>query len=98
MITIKEVNTKADYKLFVKFPFTLYKDCENWIPPIISQELEVFDKTKNPVFNDAEAKLLLAYKLYFITFLFRFIIYQFSWKTLCSKIDITLIFHSFYYH
>ena len=62
MITIKEVNTKADYKLFVKFPFTLYKDCENWIPPIISQELEVFDKTKNPVFNDAEAKLLLAYK------------------------------------
>ena len=62
MITIKEVKSKADYKAFVKFPFKIYNDCEFWIPPIINQELEVFDTSKNPVFNDAEATLLLAYK------------------------------------
>lgn len=62
MITIKKVETKADYKTFVKFPFQIYKDSKYWVPPIISQELATFDKEKNPIFNDAEATLFLAYK------------------------------------
>lgn len=38
-------------KDFVKFPFELYKDNKNWVPPLIQEELETFDKTKNPVFQ-----------------------------------------------
>ena len=62
MITLKEVKTKKELKRFVKFPFTLYKDSKYWVPPIISQEIKTFNKKENPVFNDAEAKLFLAYK------------------------------------
>ncbi len=62
MITIKEVTSKRDLKAFVKFPFKLYKDSKFWTPPIISQELKTFDKTENPVFQDADARLFLAYK------------------------------------
>jgi GNAT superfamily N-acetyltransferase len=62
MITLKEVKNKKDLKAFVKFPFTLYKDCEYWTPPIISQEMNTFNKNENPVFKDAEAQLFLAYK------------------------------------
>jgi len=62
MISIKEVKTKSDLKAFVKFPFQLYKDSKNWVPPIISEELKTFSKTENPVFNDAEATLFLACK------------------------------------
>ncbi|MFI1743886.1 GTP cyclohydrolase [Thalassobellus sediminis] len=62
MIILKEVLTKKDLKAFVKFPFKLYKDSEYWVPPIISQEIKTFDKKENPVFNDAEARLFLAYK------------------------------------
>ncbi|GAA4898706.1 hypothetical protein GCM10023311_24730 [Flaviramulus aquimarinus] len=62
MITIKEVHTKKDLKAFVKFPFKLYKDSKYWVPPIISQEIKTFNKKENPVFNDAEARLFLAYK------------------------------------
>ena len=62
MISIKEVKTKSDLKAFVKFPFKLYKDSKYWVPPIISEELKTFSKKENPVFNDAEAKLFLAYK------------------------------------
>ena len=62
MITLKEVRTKKELKTFVKFPFKLYKDSEFWVPPIISQEIKTFDKKENPVFNDAEARLFLAYK------------------------------------
>jgi GNAT superfamily N-acetyltransferase len=62
MITLKEVKTKGDLKAFVKFPFKLYKDSKYWVPPIISEELKIFSKKENPVFNDAEATLFLAYK------------------------------------
>ncbi|RAJ16244.1 GTP cyclohydrolase [Olleya aquimaris] len=62
MITTKKVVTKADYKAFVTFPFQIYKDSKYWVPPIINQELATFDKNKNPIFNDAEATLFLAYK------------------------------------
>ncbi len=62
MITIKKVVSKGDYKAFVTFPFSIYKDSKYWVPPIISQELATFDVKKNPIFNDAEATLFLAYK------------------------------------
>ena len=62
MIEIRQAKTKKDLKAFVKFPFKLYKGSKYWIPPIIKQELETFNKEKNPVFNDAEAYFYLAYK------------------------------------
>jgi len=62
MITIKEVNTKSLLKEYVKFPFDLYKNHPYWVPPLISDELETFDKTKNPAFKSAEAYFYLAYK------------------------------------
>ncbi len=62
MITIKEVSSKSDLKKFVTFPFVLYKDSKYWVPPIINDELESFDKTKNPVFKDADAWFFLAYE------------------------------------
>jgi hypothetical protein len=62
MITTKKVVSKGDYKAFVKFPFEIYRDSKYWVPPIISQELATFDAKKNPIFNDAEATLFLAYK------------------------------------
>lgn len=62
MISIKEVKTKSDLKAFVKFPFKLYKDSKYWVPPIISEEIKIFDKKENPVFKDADARLFLAYK------------------------------------
>ena len=62
MIIVKEIHSAKDLKAFVKFPFNLYKDSKYWVPPIIKQELETFNKKKNPIFNDAEARFFLAYK------------------------------------
>lgn len=62
MVTLKEAVSKAELKKFVKFPFSLYKGSAYWIPPIINDELESFDKTKNPAFENAEARFFLAYK------------------------------------
>lgn len=62
MITIKEVTSKKDLKTFVTFPFSLYKGNAYWVPPIIKDELDSFDKDKNPVFKDADAWFFLAYE------------------------------------
>lgn len=62
MVTLKEAVTKAELKAFVKFPFSLYKNSPYWVPPLISDELESFDKSKNPSFKHADAWFFLAYK------------------------------------
>ncbi len=62
MIHIKEAVSKREMKDFVLFSFELFKNNPNWIPPIISDELETFNKDKNPVFSNAIAHFYLAYK------------------------------------
>ena len=62
MITVKKVSTKKELKEYILFSFELFKENPNWIPPIIAEELETFDTTKNPAFHSAEAHFYLAYK------------------------------------
>ena len=62
MVTLKEATTKGELKQFVKFPFSLYKGNPYWVPPIINDELESFDKDKNPAFKNSDAWFFLAYK------------------------------------
>jgi ribosomal protein S18 acetylase RimI-like enzyme len=62
MIVIQEANTKKILKQFVTFPFDLYKDNPNWVPPLINDELDSFNPEINPVFLNAEAKFYLALK------------------------------------
>ena len=62
MITIIEATTKKQKTEFVKFPFLLYKNHPFWVPPLIQDEINSFDKTKNPAFETAEIYLYLAYQ------------------------------------
>ncbi|MBX2827524.1 MAG: GTP cyclohydrolase [Flavobacteriaceae bacterium] len=62
MIEIIQVTTPKQLKQFVTFPFALYKDCEYWVPPLIKDEMETLDASKNPVFKNAEATYYLAKK------------------------------------
>lgn len=62
MIEIKEAVSKKEIREFVTFPFGLFKTNPNWIPPLISEEMETFDQKKNPSFETAIAKLYIAYR------------------------------------
>lgn len=62
MVTVKEVVSKSELREFVKFPFKLYKGSQNWVPPIIVDEMASFDKENNPAFKTARAWIFLAYK------------------------------------
>ena len=62
MITIKEAKSKAEVREFVMFPFGIYKDNPYWVPPLVEDECEQFDREKNPVFKSADAHLYIAYR------------------------------------
>lgn len=62
MITIKEMTSRKEMTAFVKFPFKLYKDNKQWVPPLVKGELESFNPKINPVFEHASARFFVALK------------------------------------
>ena len=61
-VCVKEVRSGKDLKKFIKFPFTLYKDCPQWVPPLMFDEINTLSSKKNPAFEYCECKMWLAYK------------------------------------
>ncbi len=64
-IKIVPVTTKKELKLFIKFPWAVYrgeKNYENWVPPLLMMAKEHFDRKKNLFFKHADMQLFLAYK------------------------------------
>ena len=60
-VTIKEVQTKKDRKIFADLPNKLYKNQPNYVPGFFSDDVSDWDKNKNPAFEYCEAKCFLAY-------------------------------------
>ena len=61
-ITVREVRSKRDRRLFVDFPNKLYRDNPYYVPPMYADELADMDARKNPAFSYAQAKYFLAYR------------------------------------
>ncbi len=61
-INIKIVKTKKDLKTFIKVPYIIFKDHPYWVPPLIKDELQTFDRKKNPAYESADTRLFVAYK------------------------------------
>ena len=59
---IREVTTKEDLRRFVDYPNTLYKDVEQFIPAFYSDDLDDWDRQKNPAFSYCVAKCFLAWR------------------------------------
>ena len=61
-ITLKEVHSKRDLKSFIFFPFWLYQKNRNWVPPLVKDEFDTFNTSKNPIYNTADSRLYLVFK------------------------------------
>lgn len=59
-INIKQLSEKSDFKKFVNFPFDLYKNDPNWVPPLKDDELKAIDSKHNPAFNYNKAQFWIA--------------------------------------
>lgn len=61
-ITVKKVESKKDLMTFIKFPWKIYENDKNWVPPLIFERKSFLDKKKNPFFQHADMDLFIAYK------------------------------------
>ncbi len=61
-VTLTEVVTKKDRRLFVDYPNQLYKDVPQFVPAFYGDDLDDWDPTKNPAFEYCEAKSWLAWR------------------------------------
>lgn len=61
-IRIERVTSNSDRKKFIRFPWKIYQNDPNWVPPLILDFKEKINPKKNPFFEHAEVELFLAYK------------------------------------
>lgn len=60
-VVVKKVENKKELKQFIDFPFTLYKNEANWVPPLKRDDWQTFERMKNPAYETAEAIFFLAF-------------------------------------
>ena len=61
-LEIKEITTRKELKQFIEFTNTLYRECEYYCPPLFFDEVNCFDKEKNPALEVCDYKLWMAYR------------------------------------
>ena len=59
-VSIRPVRTRRELKRFVKLPFHLHRESEQWVPPLVFERMQFLDRKKNPWFEHGEAEYFLA--------------------------------------
>jgi GNAT superfamily N-acetyltransferase len=59
-LTIRPVRTRRELKRFVKLPFRLHRESEQWVPPLVFERMQFLDRKRNPWFEHGEAEYFLA--------------------------------------
>ncbi|MDH7515530.1 MAG: hypothetical protein QHI48_06635 [Bacteroidota bacterium] len=60
-IVVREVTSHRDVREFIRLPYRLHRDDENWLPPLIRDEKEYFDPKRNPAFRYCRVMMALAW-------------------------------------
>ena len=55
-----DTSNRRDARRFVQFPFDLYRDCPQWVPPLVSDALKQVNRKQNPFFLHSDADFFLA--------------------------------------
>jgi GNAT superfamily N-acetyltransferase len=59
-VSIRPVRTRRELKRFVKVPFRLHRESEQWVAPLVFERMQFLDRRKNPWFEHGEAEFFIA--------------------------------------
>lgn len=62
MVEIREVKTRREMKIFAEYPNKMYRDVEQYVPCLVSDEMTNIDEKKNPAFEFCDMRFFLAYR------------------------------------
>jgi len=57
-----ELGNRRRLRKFIKFPWEIYRDDPNWVPPLIFDQLQFFTPGKNPYLSHSKAQLFMAFR------------------------------------
>jgi GNAT superfamily N-acetyltransferase len=60
VVEIRQVESPRDMKMFIRFPFDLYRNNPYWVPPLIADEMHTLSPDRNPAFAHCRARYWLA--------------------------------------
>ena len=61
-IELKKITTKGELRSFIRFPHTLPRDNDAWVPALDMDEMNTLQWDINPAFEHCEARYYLAYQ------------------------------------
>jgi len=61
-ITLKEITTRRELKTFIRFPHTLTRENDAWVPPLDMDEMNTLHWDINPAFDHCQVRYYLAYQ------------------------------------
>lgn len=61
-VVVKPVSTHRQRKAFLEFPWTLYRDDPNWIPPLRGDQKGMVGFARHPFYNSNRVQTFLAYR------------------------------------
>jgi len=61
-LEVRPAASKRELATFIKLPWRLYRNEQNWVPPLLLERKRFFDRERNPFFRHAEAEYFLAWR------------------------------------
>jgi GNAT superfamily N-acetyltransferase len=61
-VEVRLLQTPAERKAFFEFPWVVYKDDPNWVPPLLSMRRDLLDRKKNPSWEYIEGDYFAAWR------------------------------------
>ena len=61
-ISLREITTKRDLRSFIRFPHSLPRENDAWVPPLDMDEMNTLHWDINPAFEHCQARYFLAYQ------------------------------------
>src|ERR1043166_1396355 len=59
-VEVSRVESAAERKAFIKFPWRIYQDDPAWVPPLVLERKSFLERKKHPFFKRGDAALFLA--------------------------------------
>ncbi len=61
-VTVRKVENQRDFQAFFEFPWHIYRNEPNWVPPLLSMRRELLDKQKNPAWEYMKGDYFAAWR------------------------------------
>ncbi len=61
-LIVRKVETRADFRTLVRFPWMLYKGDPYWVPPLVASHRNKLSKRKNPTWQHLEGDYFIAWR------------------------------------